>query len=172
MKTRQFIASTLITFVVFGTAVASANPLDLTLTNPDQTVTQGTATIAFDAMISNPTANTVYLNGDAAATSSLSLSVDDSPFFANAPLSLAPGQSSGLIELFELDIGANTPVGTYQPNMFSILGGADGEAFSDIAEAQFSVTVNPATVPEPAPIALFGIGIAALAFMHRKRIAP
>jgi hypothetical protein len=152
MKTGLLIGSTLP--ILLCVATAYAQNLDVTLVDPNQTVTQGTTSIAFDATIFNPSATeTIYLNGDAATTSSPFLTVDDTPFFNNAPLSLAPGQSSGTIELFDVDLAAATTTGTYALNSFSILGGADGGTFSlfnDLADAQFSVTVNSAaTVSAP-----------------------
>jgi hypothetical protein len=136
-------------------AEAEAQTFDLTLLDPDASVTQGTTSIAFDAIISNPSLTaTLYLNGDSFSTSSTLLTVNDSPFDANAPISLAPGQSSGEIELFDVDLSKTIPVGTYSgSNVFSILGGADGgsgTAFSDLADAKFSVTVNgPTSVMAP-----------------------
>lgn len=129
---------------------AQAQSLDLTLVDPNASVTQGTSSIAFDATISNPSATaTLYLNGDSFTTSSPFLAVNDLPFDTNAPLSLAPGQSSGLIELFDINFSPAIPVGTYGgSNVFSILGGADGgsgTAFSDLADAKFSVTVTGPT---------------------------
>lgn len=164
MTTRSCsVALSLLVLIPLSIAAAHAQSLELVLTNPDQTVTQGTSTITYDATIFNPsTADTLYLNGDASTTSSLLLTVDDSPFLANAPLSLAPGASAGPFELFNLDLAANTPVGTYAPNTFSIQGGADGGTstdFSDIGDAQFSVTVSPAKVaaaPEVDPASTFG----------------
>jgi hypothetical protein len=134
---------------------AEAQTLDLTLVDPDASVTQGTTSIAFDAIISNPSlTTTLYLNGDGFTTSSTFLTVNDSPFDANAPISLAPGQSSGQIELFDVDLPKTIPVGTYGgSNVFSILGGADGgsgTAFGDLADTRFSVTVNsPTSVMAP-----------------------
>jgi hypothetical protein len=148
MKHHTLVASVLFVLVSLGITRAHAQSLELVLTDPDQTVTQGTATVAFDATVSNPTTDTIYLNGDASATDSPYLSVDDSPFFANAPISLAPGASSGPFELFDVDLAANTPVGTYTSNTFSILGGADGGTLSDffdLGDADFSITVDPAT---------------------------
>ena len=84
--------------------------------------------------------------------SSSFLSVDDSPFFANAPLSLAPGQNSGPFELFAVDLATNTALGNYLGNGFEIQGGADGgnfTAFADLADATFSVTVAGSTVAAP-----------------------
>jgi hypothetical protein len=131
-------------------AAAEAQTLNLTLLDPDASVTQGATSIAFDAIIANPSMSaTIYLNGDSFTTSSPFLTVNDSPFDANAPVSLAPGQSSGEIELFDVDLSKTIPVGTYSgSNLFSILGGADGgsgTAFGDLADAKFSVTVSGAT---------------------------
>jgi hypothetical protein len=156
MKTRLLVASSL-PILMLCAATARAQTLDVTLVDPNQTVTQGTTSIAVDATIFNPTTQTIYLNGDSSTTSSPFLTVDDTPFFNNAPLSLAPGQSSGTIELFDVDLAGATPTGTYALNTFSILGGADGGTFSlfnDLADAQFSVTVSSAvsvSAPEVDP---------------------
>jgi hypothetical protein len=141
-------------------SVASAQSLDVTLSDPTMTVTQGTTAVDFYATITDPSATaTVYLNGDSSTTSTSFLTVDDTPFFNNAPLSLAPGQSSGLLELFAVDLPANTPQGMYSGNVFSILGGADGNAVNDVADVHFSVDVTPSTVaqaPEIEPASAIG----------------
>ena len=68
-------------------SVASAQSLDVTLSDPTMTVTQGTTAVDFYATITDPSATaTVYLNGDSSTTSTSFLTVDDTPFFNNAPL--------------------------------------------------------------------------------------
>lgn len=150
-----------------------ADSLDVTLTQADQTVLLGTTTVAFDATISNPSStDTVYLNADGANISSSFLTLDDTPFFNNAPIFLNAGASSGPFELFDILLAPNTPVGTYDLNTYSIFGGADGgtgTAFSDLADSNFSITVaNPAAMPEPSTLLLFGAGLAGLAILRRK----
>jgi hypothetical protein len=130
-----------------------AQTLDLTLLDANQTVTQGVTAVAFDATIFNPsTTDTIYLNAASASTASSLLNVDVSPFFANAPFSLAPGQSSGPFELFAVDLSTSAATGSYAGNDFQIQGGADGgtfSAFNDLADANFSVTVKSSVVAAP-----------------------
>jgi len=151
---------------------ARADSLDVTLSQANQTVLLGTTTVVFDATISNPSStDTIFLNGDASSIPSPFLTIDDTPFFTNAPLSLAPGASTVPFELFDILLASNTPIGTYDLNTFSILGGLDGATFDDLADTNFSITVaNPAAVPEPSTLLLLGLGLASLVFSRRKVI--
>jgi len=149
INTRRVAWSLLALFAALGHAPATrAQTLDVTLTDPNQTVTSGTTVVAFDATIFNPSVTqTIYLNADSFSTSTLGLNVNDAPFWANAPIDLAPGQSSGTIELFDVDLAPGIAAGNYASNDFSILGGADGgalSAFVDLADANFSVSVTGA----------------------------
>ncbi len=103
------------------------------------------------------------LNGDAFTVGS-PLSLDDSPFLLNFPLSLNPGQNySGL--LFSITIPAGTPVGEYD-GYFQILGGSDPSGLDPISNvAEFQVDV-----PEPHPmLLLFGSGTIALCGLVVRR---
>jgi hypothetical protein len=148
--------------------LANADTVDLTLAAPDVTVLQGTTLVQYFGTIVNPSAtDTVYLNSDSSGLSSSDLSLDDTPFALFGPTSLAPGASSGLIELFDLDLPANLTPGTYT-GFFSLLGGADCgsfTAFDDIADADFSVTVNApvSNTPEPRSLIFLAAGLAGLA---------
>jgi hypothetical protein len=154
MNKQQLVLPALALAATLGLAPAArAQTLDLTLLDANQTVTQGTTVVAFDATVFNPSATaTIYLNDASGTTASPFLSVDASPFFANAPLSLAPGQSSGSFELFAVDLATSTSPGTYLGNGFEIQGGADGgnfTAFNDLADAKFSVSVTSSVTKAP-----------------------
>jgi hypothetical protein len=178
MKAKNLVIWGWLLAAAFGAAgLARADAIDLTLLDPNQTVAQGTASVLFDATLFNPSAtDTIFLNSarDECDCSSY-FAVDDSPFYNNAPLSLAPGQSSGTFELFAVDLSSTIPPGTYQ-DTFSILGGPDGGTSTDfnvIGSAPFSVTVNSSSpsVPEPGTLSMLLAGILALLWVHVRRRA-
>jgi len=158
--------------LAFAWATAlQADTLNVTLTTANQTVVEGTTLVVFEATVSNPSAtDTIYLNGDSSTTDSTLVSLDDSPFFANAPLFLAPGDSRGPFEIFDLNLDPSLGPGLYT-GVFSILGGADGgasTAFDDLADISFSVNVtSPVTTPEPASFLLLSISLISLGFLRR-----
>ena len=159
--------------MLLGTAVlavlaftwgARADSVDIGLTQTSQTAAPGSI-ITFDATVTNPSpTNTIYLNGDSSVTSSTLLTVDDTPFLTNFPLSLDPSQASGPLALFNVFIDPNTPDGTYDLNSFSVLGGLDGSAFETLGTTDFSVIVaSPVlTAPEPATLSLLLLGLFSL----------
>jgi hypothetical protein len=154
MTTQKVVFTTLALAAAVSLAPSTrAQSLDVTLIDANQTVTQGTLVVDFEATVFNPSATaTIYLNDGSGTTSSPFLVVDDSPFFTNAPLSLAPGQSSGPFELFAVDLASTAAIGSYTGNVFSIQGGADGgsfTAFNDLADANFSVSVTGSTTTVP-----------------------
>lgn len=154
-----------------------ADSLDVTLTQSTITVSQGTTSVAFFATIFNPSAtDTVYLNGDSPLTFSSSISVDDTPFIINAPISLAPMATSSSFEIFDVVLQPGILPGSYS-GVFTILGGPDGGTntdFSDLADVAFTVDVSPksaSTTPEPGTLLLLGSGLLAFAPFVRRKFA-
>ena len=159
------------TLVMLLLAPASrATLISIVLTQTSQSAPAGT-TVEFDATLTNLSAtDTVFLNGDSTATSSLFLTIDDSPFFLNAPFFLDPGASSGPFALFDVIIDAAAPTAVYDFNFFQILGGLDGSASDTIGSAVFAVNVSaPSRVPEPATLWLLAAGVAGVRLARGSR---
>ena len=159
-----------------GAAAAQAATITITLDQPNQFATPGT-TVDFFGTITNNTTGTIFLNSDSFNLSGASLTLDDGPFFANAPLSLAPGANSGDIEIF--DVSVSSPLqdaAGFYAGSFSVLGGVDGNASVGLGSAAFSVDTapHPSSVPEPTSIALLLTGASTLlpiAQKARKRLS-
>src|SRR5215213_7553850 len=118
---------------------ANADGLVFTLANSAQSGVQG-GVVEFSGTLTNTAATDVFLNGAVGAISSSDLTVDNQPFFLNAPLFLPPGGSfTG--NLFNVDIGLQAALNTFQGS-FTIQGGADANAFDTLASEPFSVTVT------------------------------
>jgi hypothetical protein len=116
--------------------------------------------LAFVGNITNldPT-DPVYLNGVDVNLAGDDFTVDTlDDFFANVPISLNGGQSTGMIELFTVTIGQPLidPLDTFV-GVYTMLGGVDGSDQTIIGSAQFSVT----TTPEPDSLAMMGCGVLA-----------
>jgi hypothetical protein len=137
----------------------------LTFTSPTLTVTPG-GTVEFDGTLTNTGIDDLYLNSAAIDSLFPDLTVDDSPFFADSPLFLSPGDSyTG--HFFDVTADAATLPGSYD-GAYTIQGGADSETFDDIATANFTVDVS-SPVPEPNPLILIATGLAMIALVGVRR---
>jgi len=147
---RSFIWLVVVTAVAFFAIGARADSLSIAITAPNQPAIPG-STITFDAILTNtsPT-DTIFLNGDSWTSSSPVLTLDDTPFLTNFPLSLDPGQSSGPFGLFSVVVDSSAAPGSYDFNSFSILGGLDDGSFEAVGTTTFAVTVASA-VPAREP---------------------
>jgi hypothetical protein len=147
-----------------GAATAARADIVVTFDQTTQSALPG-ATLQFFGNITNDGATTVFLNSDDLNLSGLSFTTNDL-FFANAPISLAAGTSSGDIELF--DVTLSNPLldapGVYSGS-YNLFGGADGNAQDNLGSTAFSV----GTVPEPASFCLLLSGaLAAWAPISRR----
>lgn len=144
-------------------SVAQADPIIFTLSSSTLSGHPG-ATLTFQGTILNAGAPTVFLNGDSVTTSSGFLTVDDTAFFNNVPLSLNPNVGVGPVNLFSVLIDPNTPFGAYTFNFFDIIGGPDAATQNLLATQTFTVTV----VPEPATALLLATGLCLLGRLRRR----
>jgi hypothetical protein len=171
MKRSSLVNAILMTAVLLASAGASqADTLDVTLAMPNQTVVEGTTVVVFDATISNPSVtDTIYLNNATATTNSTQVLVDVAPFYTNTPLSLGPKGSSGMLELFDVDLLTGLLPGMYTGD-FSIQGGANGGSNDVLSDVDFTITVtSPTTTPEPGTLLLLCGGLCVLVMCYRRR---
>jgi hypothetical protein len=145
---------------------ASADTINLSLTNPTQTGNPG-ATLTFAATLSAPLANSaaVFLNGDSVNVSIAGATIDDSGFFLNFPLSLSPG-AVFTETLFTVVLPANLTPGSHN-GFFEILGGSDPSALNSLASANFQINAS-SPVPEPGTWVLLatGFGLAGICMLR------
>jgi hypothetical protein len=134
-------------FLIVAILPASADVLTFNLTSSSQSAPAGASTaLKFTGTLSNPTSAVVFLNGDLSFLDQ-SLTLDDSPFFTFAPLSLAAGgKYSG--PFFDVVVSPATPSGSYA-GTFTIQGGIDDNTFGNLATANFTVNVAGSAAPEP-----------------------
>ena len=170
MKLSNLAKLVLIASISSLTPKSFADSIDITLMQSTQTG-QGGITLTFDVSVTNLTNSTVYLNGASATSTSSFLTVLDSPFLLNAPLSVSANSTTAPFIAFTVFIAPGTPVGNYGLNNFSILGGSGSNNLNLIGSTEFGVNVSSA--PEPASIFLMcsgGLGLAiAQALARRSR---
>lgn len=163
-----------LTFSMLGLALmasvpASADSINLSLVNPPQLAAPGTV-LSFNATVSAPGTNSapVFLNGDN-TTIDFPLTIDDSGFFNNFPLSLSPGSSfTGL--LFTVNVPAFVMLDDFYNAYFEIDGGADSNAANFLASVNFQIEAVPqSAVPEPTGMVLALAGLAGMALLLRRK---
>jgi len=129
-------------FALFS-ASALGGPLTINFTSSLLNAGRG-QTIAFSGSVANSSATAVFLNGDSLNINA-PLTADDTKFFLNSPLSVAPGATTPTFQIFDVTVPLGAAFGLY-PGVFDILGGSTPNDFGTVGTATFAVNV----VPEPA----------------------
>jgi PEP-CTERM motif len=164
MKLKLTLAVAALLTIGLSSAAAYADTITFTLTDSTGYVVHTGGSLTFDATVSAPSSNgaPVFLNGDSFNVTA-PITLDDSDFFNDFPLSLAPGASfTGA--LFVLTVPPNTAFENFL-GTFTLEGGANGNASNTLGTVNFDLI----TTPEPSSIMLMLTGTAGIAWAGFKR---
>ena len=137
-------------------ASAWSGPLTINFTSSLLTAGRG-QTITFSGSIFNSSGTAVFLNGDSLNIAA-PLTADDTKFFLNSPLSIAPGATTPTFQIFDVTVPLGAAFGLY-PGVFDILGGSTPNDLGTVGTATFAVNV----APEPATFWMLLTGAICLA---------
>ncbi|CEK15808.1 hypothetical protein CWRG_01279 [Chthonomonas calidirosea] len=145
---------TLLLLVIWGGLGKAQAQISLRLSPALQSGPAGTSNLfTFIGTITNNGTSTVFLNADNFTFAATGWTLDDTDFFNNAPPSLNPGDTTGLIALFTATNPQSAPAGNYV-GTYSILGGATSSDTNVLASEPFQVTLtSSATTPEMGSLA-------------------
>src|SRR5579862_2765415 len=133
----------LVLLAVSYLAIAANAQLVLQLNPAGQTGEPGDA-VTYNATLTNNGTTTVFLNGIGFNNLQNLIVPDDSLFFDDWPISLAPGDSI-TADLFQVALDPSVAYGDYAGSV-TISGGADGFASDPVASSDFQVSVGACTV--------------------------
>jgi hypothetical protein len=157
------------------TRTASADSITLSNVQVDLDSNAATASVSSELTASSDTASDVFLDGLNVSLTDNGMPVDltagpimldDSPFFANTPLSMADGSTLGPIVLFNLT--GLVPGDSYVTSFF-LNQGLDALELPAQDLAFVVPEASPTPVPEPPTLWLIGLGAAAVFTVHRRR---
>ena len=93
----------LLLMLIAGLGSLQAGSLLVVLSSPSQTGAPGDLLKFLGTMANVSPTDTIFLNSIASTSGTGNLNPDVGPFFVNAPLFLAPGDGTGLFEIFDVD---------------------------------------------------------------------